>query len=187
MGGLLKKRFQAISLVPEWLLIKQAKLGDRDAFGKLYQKYLDRLYRYIYFRVGQDTHMAEDMTHNVFTKAWEKLKSFKEGSFQAWLYTIARNAVIDYYRSARTTVALEEEVIDETQMPEENLMHLMQVEKVKRAFAYLTSEQQDVVTMRFINDMSHKEIAHILGKKEDAVRALQYRALKELKKYVYAY
>lgn len=186
MGGLLKKRFQTINLVPEWILIKQAKLGDRDAFGKLYQKYLDKLYRYIYFRVGQDTHMAEDMTQSVFTKAWEKLKSFTGGSFQAWLYTIARNAVIDYYRSARATVALEETIIDDTQMPEESVMQRMQLEKVKRAFGYLTSEQQDVVTMRFINDMSHKEIAQVLGKKEDAVRALQYRALKELKKYVIA-
>lgn len=187
MRGLLKQRFQTISLIPEWVLVKQAQRGDRDAFGKLYQKYLDKLYRYIYFRVGQDTDMAEDMTHGVFLKAWEKLKSFTGGSFQAWLYTIARNMVIDYYRSSRPMAVLHENIVDDTAVPEENIFLRLQVEKIRRAFTYLTSEQQEVMTMRFINDMSHREIAHVLGKKEDAVRALQYRALKELRKYVDTY
>ena len=187
MRGLIHKGFQTVSLIPEWILTKQAKLGDRDAFGKLYQKYLDKLYRYVYFRVGQDESMAEDIVHNVFLKAWANIKSFGGGSFQAWVYTIARNTIVDHYRTSRPTIELSETIIDDAQIPEEHIGKRMQFEKIRKAFSYLTSEQQEVVTMRFINDMSHKEIAFVLGKKEDAVRALQYRALKELKKYVSEY
>lgn len=176
------KRFQTFSLLPDWVLIKQAKLGEKEAFGKLYQKYLDRLYRYIFYRVGQKSEIAEDVVQTVFVKAWEKLETFKEGSFQAWLYTIARNTLIDHIRGHGRFEQLDESVVDEKAHVEQHVATKLQAEQIMQQIKYLTEEQQEVLLLRFVNELSHKEIAATLGKREDAVRALQYRALQELKR-----
>src|SRR3989344_1240602 len=89
--------------VSESRLLKKAVKGDKESFGLLYKKYLDLIYRYIYFRVGSSKFEAEDLTQNVFFKAWDKIRNngFKSdgvnSSFKAWLYRIAHNTVIDYY------------------------------------------------------------------------------------------
>ncbi len=180
MRSLMQKRFQKLFSLPEWVLVQKAQRGSKEAFGKLYELYVEKIYRYIFFRVNQDKHTAEDITEVVFIRAWEKLHMFRKGSFQAWLYTIARNAVIDHYRSDKPTAMLHENIAEETDH-EEKVFLSIEVEKVMKSMQKLTEEQQEIITLKFINDMSNKEIAKILKKKEDAIRALQYRALQALR------
>ncbi len=177
------ERFQKFLYSPaEWVWIQEAKLGDKEAFGRLYQLYLDRIYRFVFFRVGQQRELAEDIVSEVFLKAWEKIETFKEGSFQAWVYMIARNRVIDYYRVTKQQVQLDEAFIDDKENVEDTALKHLEIEQVKQALSALTDEQQEVLVLKFIEDVSNREIAHILGKREDAVRALQSRAIKELKR-----
>ena len=181
MRGLVK-RFQTLSFVPDWILLKQAKLGDKEAFGRLYEKYLDRVYRYIFYRVGQNAQLAEDLVQTTFLRAWEKLETFDTGSFQAWIYTIARNLLIDHIRSHKQQEQLDETVADERQDVQEHVLVKIQAETILAHMQYLTEEQQEIIMMRFVNELSYKEIAQALDKREDAIRAMQYRALKELKR-----
>lgn len=177
------KRFQKFLSAPaEWVWLQEAKLGDKEAFGRLYQLYLDRIYRFVFFRVSQQKEIAEDIVSDVFIKAWEKIGTFKEGSFQAWLYMIARNRVIDYYRGVKHNVSLEDSIIEDKDDPQETVFQQLEVEQVKDALKHLTQEQQEVIVLKFIEDVSNSEIASILGKREDAIRALQSRAIKELRK-----
>ena len=165
-------------------MIKRVKRGDRDAFGKLYLKYLDAIYRYIYFRVNQDQVVAEDLTETVFFKAWENVKNFKEnsGTFKAWLYMIAQNTVIDHYRKPQKTVQSDENFIHETDNIEEKLMNEYEIKNLNQALSYLTDEQREVIILKYIEEASNEEIGKILNKKEDAVRAMQHRALEKLRK-----
>jgi len=96
-------------LPQERQLVSEAKAGDSKAFGILYDAYVERIYRFVFFRVA-DEQTAEDITAQVFLRAWEKLGRYRIGNspFLAWLYTIARNAVIDHYRTRKTVVSLEE-------------------------------------------------------------------------------
>src|SRR5512146_2997957 len=95
-------------LEDERLLVEQAQTGEGEAFSKLYEAYFDRVYRFIYFRVA-DALMAEDLASQVFLKAWENLHRYRpRGPFLAWLYAIARNTVIDTYRTRKQTVSLDD-------------------------------------------------------------------------------
>lgn len=177
-------RFQKILAAPyEWFLIQEAKRGDREAFGKLYEYYLDPLYRFVFFRVGQKREIAEDIVSDVFLKAWQKLESFKKGNFRAWLYMIARNLVIDQYRaSAKVHVGVDESLADAKINIEDSVLTSIACQEVIDAMKHLTEEQQEVLLLKFVEDMGNKEIAKITGKREDAVRAMQYRGLQELRK-----
>ena len=176
------KGFQTFAFLPEWILIKRAKLGEKEAFGKLYAIYVDRLYRYCFFRVGNNRELAEDIVQSAFIKAWEKLETFKKGSFQAWLYTITRNTLIDHVRLKKPQVVLTDMVVDDKQQIEDAVLKKIAVEKIMDALRFLTDEQRDIIILKFVDEMSNKEIAHMLGKEEDAIRAMQYRAIKQLKK-----
>ena len=176
-------KFQKLPIA-EWLLVQQVKSGNKEAFGTLYSFYLDKIYRYIFFRVNQSTEIAEDLTEVSFVKAWEKIDLYKKegGSFSSWLYTIARNTVIDHFREQNRLTSLPDEQIDDGNDTEEKMLITFELERVQEAMKDLTVEQQEIITLKFINDMSNKEIAVFLGKNEDAIRALQYRALQELRK-----
>lgn len=180
----LVKGFQTLTLPLEWLLIKRAKLGEKEAFGKLYEMYVDRIYRFVFFRVRQQKALAEDLTSDVFLRAWEHLDTFHKGSFQAWLYMIARNKVIDYFRITRQHTELDEHIVDEKENVEEKVMKKVSTEEVIDKLDILTDEQKEIILLRFVDDMSYKEIATLLGKREDAIRAMQYRAIKQLKENV---
>jgi RNA polymerase sigma-70 factor, ECF subfamily len=169
------------------LLVYKAKNGDKEAFGKLYQKYLDSIYRYIFFRVNQDKKIAEDLTQAVFYKALEKLDSFDEeiAGFRPWIYKIAHNLVIDHYRNFRQTTTLNEMLADEDHKFEEKILQNMQVQNIYKAMnKELTEEQKQIIILKFVNDLSNKEIALILNKNEEAIRSLQYRALQNLRKTI---
>jgi RNA polymerase sigma-70 factor, ECF subfamily len=169
------------------LLVYKAKNGDKEAFGKLYQKYLDSIYRYIFFRVNQDKKIAEDLTQAVFYKALEKLDSFDEeiAGFRPWIYKIAHNLVIDHYRNFRQTTTLNETLADENHKFEDKILQNMQVQNIYKVMnKELTEEQKQIIILKYVNDLSNKEIALILNKNEEAIRSLQYRALQNLRKTI---
>jgi RNA polymerase sigma-70 factor (ECF subfamily) len=166
----------------EVTLVKRAVAGDTDAFGELYLLHIDAIYRYVYFRVG-DANDAEDLTEQVFLKAWESLPGYKQRGhpFTSWLYRIAHNVVVDHHRRQKPTVSmLSPEKVD---WESEHLTSLEQVIEAEEAaalgtaIAQLPEEQQQVIILRFIEGLKHAEVARIIRKSEGACRIIQHRAL----------
>lgn len=167
------------------LLIAKAVDGDADAFGRLYDMHVDRVYRHIYYRVGNVAD-AEDLTQRVFLKAWQAIRRYKKTSspFLAWLMTISRNLVVDFYRSKKESVYLDFELpADETySSPECSAEAHFEQQRLRRAILELPGDQQQVILMRFIEGFSYPEIASSLGKSEGAIRVILHRALVRLRK-----
>ena len=167
-------------------LVEQAKAGDARAFGRLYDACVDRVYRFVFFRVN-DVQTAEDLTSLVFLKAWENLHRYQpRGPFLAWLYSIARNTVIDHYRTHKQTVSLD----DAAPLPAPNAkpddvvdLHF-EMKMLRAAMQHLTTEQREVLTLKFIAEYDTAQIAQHMGKSEGAIRALQMRALQALARVV---
>lgn len=169
-------------------LIRKVQNGDKEAFGKLYLTYLDRIYRYVFFRVNQEKPIAEDLTESIFVKALQHIEKFTsdKGTFQAWLYRIAHNTLLDHYKTYKVTVRVEENTaaVQMIETLEEEIDTRQKMDTVLKAMKQLTDEQQEVISLRFIEGLSPKEISFIVNKHEDAVRAIQYRGLQTLKKLV---
>jgi len=165
-------------------LISLSQQGDAEAFARLYACYVERITRYVYFRVT-DHQLAEDITSRIFIKMLEKLKTYQAGQSPviAWLYRMAHNAVIDHYRLKRTFISLEDvnqaEVRHEDGI-DEKLDLQVKSQQLRAALQVLTEEQQRVLILRFIDGLSTREIARQLGKRQGAVRGLQMRALQKL-------
>lgn len=160
--------------------------GDEKAFGQLYDAYVDSIYRFIYLRV-EDQQTAEDITANVFMKSWEKLDRYQPRGvpFRAWLFRIARNAVIDHYRTRKEVAPLEAVVntYDESAMPvSERVSVRIEAEKIVTLMKELTEDQRNVLTLKLVHGLNTKEVAKALGKRQGAVRALQMRGLQALTK-----
>jgi len=164
-------------------VVQKALRLDAEAFGQLYELYLDRIYRYVYHRVGS-TVEAEDLTEQVFLRAWEHLGSYNDRGlpFTAWLYRIAHNLVIDYHRTRKQTEPLSENLEEHRPGPEEAVACRLEAAEVADALRHLPPDQQQIITLRFVQGLSHAEAAVIMGKNEAALRALQYRALIALQK-----
>jgi RNA polymerase sigma-70 factor (ECF subfamily) len=167
-------------------LIRSAVGGDSSAFGSLYDRYQPAIYRFIVVKVGSREE-AEDITHHVFLSAWTKVRTYKHRGhpFSSWLYQIARNMVIDHYRSRKDDVSLDRLDPESSIIPavaQSDLSITLQLEKVHRAVKELKPDYQDVIILRFIEDLPLKEAAAILKKSEGAVKLAQHRAIKELKK-----
>lgn len=171
-------------LADERQLVELAKSGDAEAFGQLYDAYVDRVYRYVFFRVT-DQETAEDITSQVFLKAWESVRRYRpQGPFLAWLYTIARNAVIDHYRTRKQNVSLDvaAPVASKDEKLDDHVQLQFEMSTLQEALQSLTDEQQQVLVMKFIAGFATHEIAREMKKSEGAVRALQMRALQALAK-----
>lgn len=167
-------------------LIIGAIQGKASAFGQLYDFYQPKIYRFILIKTGRREE-AEDLTHQVFLGAWQNIKTYKHKGFpfSSWLYKIARNQVIDYYRTKKPVFGIEElgEIAELGANTLEQKMDItVGMERVKNAILKLKQEQQDVIIMRFIEDMSPKEIALALEKPESTIRVLQHRAIKNIQK-----
>lgn len=165
------------------ILVIRVKRGDRQAFGSLYRRYFDSIYRYVYFRVGKNRETAEDLTQAVFFKALIKIDDFNEDGvgFRPWIYRIAHNQIIDHYRGYKNNSNLTENLPDENQNFEEEVLKDLEYQKVLIALERIPEEQREIITMRFISELSNKEIAEALNKKDEAVRSMIYRGLKNLK------
>ncbi len=168
---------------PERELILRAQAGNAEAFGELYESLVDPVYRYIYFRVS-DGATAEDLTSQVFLKAWEHLPHYhpETSPLLAWVYTIAHNTVIDFYRVQRSTDSLDdiETVSSRDPLPEAECETRLESESLRCALQKLTSEQREVIIMRLMDGMSTEQIAARLGKRPGAIRAAQMRGLQAL-------
>jgi len=165
-------------------LVEKAQKGDTEAFGKLYDLFVDPLHRYIFFRIGKEE--ALDMTENVFLKIWQALKSYKIGSlkFSSWIFRIAHNAVVDYYRLHKENLPLSFDLPetkrshDPVVLTEQKMSH----EVLQKAMTQLNKKYQQIITLKYINELDNDEIARILNRNEGSLRILKFRALKALKK-----
>jgi len=170
-------------------VIERARGGDRGAFAELYDTHVEAVYRYVLYRVREPSD-AEDLTSDVFTRAFANIHRYRwQGkSFLAWLYTIARNAVTDRRRRTRPTVELDNAygLAQDGPTAHDHAVRGEQVDALRGAVKYLTSEQQEVLALRFVENMSSRQVANVLGKNEGAIRALQFRALGRLRKLLMA-
>ncbi len=172
-----------VELNDEGRLVARATKRDSAAFGILYETHLDRIYRYVYYRVGS-TSEAEDLSEQVFLKAWEAIERYEPRGvpFIAWLYRLAHNLVVDHYRSRRPTLTLEE--VGEAEEPGANVVDAVEekldAEEIRVALRRLSPEHQQLIALRFVEGLSHAEVAQITGKSEGATRVVQYRALQSL-------
>lgn len=170
-------------------LVDLAKEGDSEAFGQLYDHYVQGVFRFVYYRVGSRP-LAEDLTSETFARGLRSIQRFNwQGKdFGAWLTTIARNLVADHFKSSRSRLEVVTEVIPENKTtvpsPEEDVLSLISNELLYQAVNQLPKEQRDCVLMRFIQGLSIAQTAAALGRSEGAVKQLQLRAIRGLSKLV---
>lgn len=175
-------------LEDEQNLVARAKRGESSAFGSLYDFYMPRIYRFVLVKVGHREE-AEDLTHQTFLKAWENIHTydFQGYPFGSWLYRIARNAVIDHHRKARPHASIDfipADLLRSEENPATKAELEMEWEHLLVSVRKLKDIEQDVLIMRFVEDMTHREIGEAVGKTEGAVKVIQHRALKSLKKLI---
>lgn len=165
-------------------LVERAQAGDRAALGALYDHLAGRVYRFALFRVGSRAD-AEDLTQRTFLKMIETLPRYQARGipFEAWLFRLARNGVIDHLRRRRTHQPLEAlaEAGSPGPTPEESAELALEFRRIERALQTLTPIQQEVIGYRFMAGLSPREVGLVMGKREGAVRALQFRALQALR------
>lgn len=169
-------------------LVREAKQGDSEAFGILYDHYLPKIYRFVLIKVGYREY-AEDITQQTFLKAWKNVNRYqsKGHPFGSWLYRIARNSVIDHYRKSKDEVDIEkvpEEILGTDNSLSQSLDSKFEWEVILKTMKSLKNVEQDVLIMRFVEDMQHNEVAEIVGKSENAVKVIQHRAIKKLEKQI---
>ena len=166
-------------------LVRAAQAGDSAAFGELYERHRDSIYRYCLSRTGS-THDAEDLTGDVFVKALQSLDRYHDRGlpFVAFLYRIARNAAIDRSRTLKQPLSMDLLLTDPASGHNVEAEATLAVERgvLMVALTRLKPEHREVIAMRFIEGYSAVEVAAILGKTEGGVRTLQHRALQRLRK-----
>jgi RNA polymerase sigma-70 factor (ECF subfamily) len=172
-----------------WQLVHLAQAGDGEAFGLLYDRYVDTVFRFVYFRVN-DRALAEDFTSETFLRALRRIGtiSYQGRDIGAWFITIARNIVLDHMKSARhrlevTTADTVEGSLsgtDQAQSTENAVLDTLASERLMQAVNQLGDEQRECVTLRFIQGLSVSETAAVMGKNDGAIKALQHRAVRKL-------
>lgn len=172
----------------KWLLYQLKTKRDPEVYGELYDLYVTRIYRFIYFKVSSSSD-AEDLTAEVFLKTWEYLKERREiESFGGLLYKIARNLVIDFYRRrSLKEVGLEQvfaERLSDGGATVEKLINANEALTIINNLRLLKEEYREVLTLRFIDGLDVGEAAEILGKSQIGIRVLTHRALKTLRKLI---
>lgn len=168
-------------------LVRRAQQGHSEAFAGLYEAFYDKIYRYVMFKTG-DSLEAEDLTEEVFLRMLESIGSFKwQGyPFTSWLFRIAHNLVIDYYRKSgrqkKTSLDDAMRVVGTDGVDVDRKLDIeLSIKEVKDAMGGLTQLQQEVLSLRFAGGLSVAETAEAMGKKENAVKALQHAAIKKLR------
>lgn len=158
----------------------------RETFAELYEEYLPRVFRYMSYRLN-DTSVAEDLTSNVFEKALDKFASYRanKASFSTWLFTIARNTVIDHYRtsSKRQTVPLDKaaEMAETKSSPEEEFARREERQRLQVCLAALSTQEQDIVSLKFGSELTNRQIADMIGLSESNVGTILYRTVRKLR------
>jgi RNA polymerase sigma-70 factor (ECF subfamily) len=166
--------------------ISRAIQGDHEAFGKLYEQYVERIFNYVYYRTGNQ-HDAEDLTARVFFRAMRRIPQYQERGLpvSAWLYRIAHNLVANWHRDRgrRPEISLDEGFasIPHSEHPEVTLLHLEEQDHLMQIIRVLPSERQQLIILKFVEHMSNAEIGLIMGKTEGAVKSLYHRTLLSLR------
>lgn len=166
--------------------IQKAQNGDKDAFGELYKEYYERIYRYCKVNIYAED-LVQDICQETFIRAWKALPTFKqtpEGTFQAFIFRIARNLIIDLSRRKKEfTLEHYAEIEDEEDFTEQ-IDKKDELKKVKSALSKLEDEDRQIIILRYFEEMSHKECAKIIGTKEGALRVRTMRILKKMKELI---
>jgi RNA polymerase sigma-70 factor (ECF subfamily) len=167
-------------------LVVRSQGGDRVAFGELFQRRVDTVHRYI-AAILRDAERAQDATAETFLAAWKSLPRLREPErFDAWLLRIAHHRAMDEFRSQRPTIALDDAPESTDERPGASPADLAERgadrEVVHAALAALPEAQRDVLTLRYLHDLPHEEIARQLGRSPDAVRQLRQRGLARLRR-----
>ena len=163
----------------------RASQADRAAFGTLYRRYLDRVYGYAFYLLG-DHHDAEDATERTFVAALAGIGAFRDegASFRSWLFRIAHNQVANALRTRGRRSAASLEAVEEPTSgaadPAAAVTAADEARELRRALATLSDDRRQVIVLRFVDGLSAREIGVVLGRSEGAVRVLQHRALREL-------
>jgi RNA polymerase sigma-70 factor (ECF subfamily) len=169
----------------EQSLVRRAQQHDQIALTQLYEENFDKIYRYVVLKIG-DRAEAEDMTQQVFLNALKSISSYKYRGmpFSSWLFRIAHNQVVDYYRKRKrsATVPLDENIIAGFDNPGRATERKMEIEQMTVATRQLTKAQQEVISLRFAGELSVAEVAKVMGRSEGAVKALQHSAIVSLRK-----
>ena len=173
-------------------LVIRSQRGNEEAFSLLFDHMYPRIRRYVDFRVNAEE--TEDIVADVFLRVTNNLKKYTKtpkGNFSAWVFRIAHNMVIDFYRKKRDFLQLTDpetgvvvfDVKDTALNPEERLIENEEHENVRAVLAGLSDTHREVLQLKYLEGFSHKEIAKIVGKSEGNIRVIQLRALRELRKF----
>ena len=167
-------------------VLTRASQGDRDAFGLLYERYLDRIFNYVYYRTG-NLHDAEDLTARVFQRAMNHIRNYTDRGvpFSAWLYRIAHNLVANWHRdrSRRQEIPINDVPVlpSKGDHPERNLVRSQEEDALLKLIRRLPGERQNLLILKFVENMSNAEIGEIMGRSEGEVMSLYHRTLLALR------
>lgn len=167
--------------------LEEAQSGNRQAFGLIYDHFSERLYKFIFFRIGHKE-VAEDILSDTFVKGWMKIdQATSHKSLSAWLYQVAKNNIIDYYRIKKITVPLEEveNILEDAVNPVDLTDLSFDQKKLVELIRHLPKDQQEVIKYKFFEDLTNPEIAQILNKSEESIRVIQHRAILKLKELLH--
>lgn len=163
------------------ILVIRAQNGNAEAFGELYQRFANKIYRFLFFKVDS-RQTAEDLCQEVFLKAYQNINSANPDSFQAWLFPIARHHLTDHYRTQKQSQPLPNNLVDKLQQCFYQLYaRNHKVQLIKSLLPQLKPEYQDIILLRIMQELSVKETAAILNLKPTTVRVRTHRALAKLK------
>jgi len=159
-----------------------AQSGELERFALLYDRYADKIYRFVYYRL-RHKETAEDVTSDVFYKAMDKISSYDstKGSFSSWLYRIAYNTLVDYTRRQRPTINIDDipEIADESDLTND-MNKRLDAKRLHKALEVLPDDQKDIIKMRVWDELSYKQIAEVIGKNEGSAKMMFHRAIKLL-------
>ncbi len=165
-------------------LVRRAQHHDQEAFAQLYEEHFDKIYRYVTFKIGNEIE-AEDMTQQVFLNALQSISSFKWKGipFSAWLFRIAHNQVVDYFRRKKhATVPLDESLVSNDNNPQLIVEQKLDIEQLLLVTKQLTEAQREVISLRFAGELPIAQVAKAMGKSQGAIKALQHSAIVALRK-----
>ena len=169
------------------LMVKMAQRGKRRGMERLYELFVEPVFRYVYLRVG-NWEEAEDLTSRIFIKVFKKIKSYRERGipFSAWLFRVAHNEIVDHYRTKGPVCKSFEEIyenpVSSESDPERVILEEETRKKILEALTKLTPDQREVIVLRYLQEFSISEIAKIMDRSETAIRSLLQRALRRLNK-----
>ena len=167
----------------EYQIIKECQGGSLESFGLLYDKYINKIYNYLYYRLPNQS-IAEDITSQSFIKALKAINTYepKKGSFSSWLYRIAKNNLVDYYRANKNNLNIDDIwYLEDKSDIEASVDKSIKIDEIKKYLNNLKKEQREIIILRVWDEFSYEEISDIVGKSEASCKMIFSRSLKKIK------